>query len=109
MSKMQRTKGAAWEREVAKRFREALPDVEIRRNLQTQGGRAVGNDLVVPGYSVECKAGKLPNPRAALEQAERDSKGGIPVAVIKDDRQPPFVCLRLAAFLEMVKQLGGKT
>ncbi len=107
MGKSQRVKGATWERAVAAMFREAMPDVEIRRNLQTQGGKAVGNDLVVPGYAIECKAGKLPNPRAALAQAERDSKGGIPVAIIKDDRQPPFVCLRLDAFLEMVRRLGG--
>ncbi len=109
MSKMQRAKGASWEREVARLFREAMPEADIRRNLQSQGGRATGNDLVVPGFAVECKVGKMPNPRAALAQAESDSKGGVPVAIIKDDRKNPFVVLRLSAFLEMVRKLGGKS
>jgi len=110
MGKSQRTKGAAWEREVAIRFREAMPGAEIRRNLQSQGGAAVGNDLVVPMFGIECKAGKLPNPRAALDQAVRDAcKDLYPVAVIKDDRKPPFVAMRLDHFLEMVAEWWRET
>jgi len=110
VSKYQRTKGAAFERKVAALFREAMPGAECRRNLQPQGGRVAGNDLVVPMFGVECKVGKLPNPRAALLQAERDASPELyPIAVVQDDRQPPFVVVRLEAFLEMVGEWWRET
>jgi len=105
MSNSQRIKGASWERAVAAMFREAMPGAEIRRNLQPQGGSAVGSDLLVPGFAPECKVGKMPNPRAALTQAERDAKPGqCPIGIIKDDRQPPFVVLRLDVFMDFVQE-----
>lgn len=110
MSKYQRTKGAAFERKVARLFQEAMPGAECRRNLQPQGGSVAGNDLVVPMFGVECKIGKLPNPRAALAQAERDAPPELyPVAVVQDDRQSPFVVMRLDAFLEMVGEWWRET
>ena len=53
----------------------------------------------------EAKAGKKPNPREALKQAQNDaSTGKIPCAILKDDRQEPFCVLPLDAFLEVLKR-----
>ena len=107
-----RAKGAAWEREVGKRIDAAL-GTETRRNLQPQGGRAVGSDLVVTRdglrlpLSIECKHGIKPSPRAALAQCQRDSMpGDWPVAVIKDDgSRQPMAVLALDDLLEMLAPL----
>lgn len=110
MSASQRTKGHNWEREVARRFREIMPDVEVRRGQQGWGGEQ-GADVEVPGFWVECKVGKLTNPRAALKQADEDrlaagerGVGRRPLAVCKDDRKPPFVMLSLEDFLDLVAE-----
>ncbi len=105
MSKSQRTKGAAWERAVRDFFIEAMPGATVRRGLgQARSGGEVA-DVDCPVFWVECKVGKMPNPRAALEQAkEAAAPGRIPIAVVKDDRHEPFVCLALDDFLDFVKE-----
>ena len=52
------------------------------------------------------KHGIMPNPRAALKQATADSciNGKIPVAIVKDNRKKPFVVMRYADWLEVVKE-----
>lgn len=104
MSASQRRKGAAFERENVLAFREALPGVDVKRGFQSRSGEEVP-DVDADPFWIECKVGKLPNPRAALKQAQGDAKPGrIPVAVIKDDRCAPFVVLSRADFLELVQQ-----
>jgi hypothetical protein len=104
MSKMQREKGKRWERDVATLFREAMPGAEIKRGWQTRSGSDAA-DVECPLYWLECKVGKMPNPRAALKQAtEAAPKGRVPVAIVKDDRQEPFVCLSLDNFMDMVRE-----
>jgi len=105
MGKRSRDKGAQWERDVAKLFAAALPGVDCRRTgyMQVDDG-AFMPDVYTGGiFHIECKVGKLPNPRAALAQAAQASKGyAIPIAVIKDDRRAPFVTLSLMDFLGIV-------
>jgi len=98
-----RRKGHTWERAVAAKFREVMPGAEIKRGFQTRGGGAEEADVEMPYFHVECKVGKLPNPRAALAQAVRDRQPGkMPIAVVKDDRKPPFVVLHLDDFLDLI-------
>lgn len=62
-------------------------------------------DVSVPGFWVECKVGKAPPLRPALEQAivaMGDRKGMWPVAVVKEDRYPATVTMRMDDFLELV-------
>ena len=100
-----RRKGHSFERKVAQRMREAMPGVEIKRGLQSRGGGAEEADVEMPFLHVECKIGKRPSPRAALSQAVRDAKPGkIPIAVVQDDRQEPFVVLRLDDFLDALNE-----
>lgn len=103
MGRGQVEKGKRWEREVARRMREVMPDVDVRRGYQRYGADQA--DVEVPALWIECKVGAKPNPRAALAQAERDAPyGRWPVAVIKDDRGRPFVAMGLDCFLELVGQ-----
>lgn len=106
MGKSQRDKGKRWEQAVARMFREAMPGVSVRRGWQSRSG-SDAPDVEVPKWWVECKSGKMPNPRAALRQAVEATDGRTPVAVIKDDRQEPFVAMRLADFLELVREVGS--
>ena len=103
MGKMQRNKGARWERDLAKLFAGAMPGANVRRGLCQVRDSSEMADVENPVFWVEAKVGKKPNPRAALKQAvEAAPKGRVPVAVIKDDRQTPFVAMQLEDFLDFV-------
>lgn len=104
MSKSQRTKGHSWEREVARRFRE-IGFSEAKRGLQTRGGAAECPDVHAGPFDVECKVGKRPPIRQALDTAtEHARRGQIGIAVIKEDRKPPFVVIGLDDFLDLVQE-----
>jgi len=108
-----RVKGHNFEREVSHLFRLALrtDSSEVKRGLsQPRGGTAEEPDVVLPEYAplwLECKVGKLTNPRAALKQAQKALKDQkvkkIPVAVCKDDRTEPVAMLPLTAFAALVQ------
>ena len=99
----QRRKGRAFEQELVQQFREALPEVEVKRGLQSRSGRETA-DVDAPPFWVEAKRGKKPNVRGALAQAvETAPQGRIPVAVIRDDRAPAFAVLPLDHFLQMAR------
>lgn len=113
MGASQRRKGHAWERDVARAFREALglSDKAVKRGLsQPRGGTAEEPDVILPPglpWWVECKVGARVNPAGALDQAragiraaESDKR---PLAVCKPDRRPPFVALELADFLRLLQ------
>lgn len=95
-----RRKGIDFERWVAQQYREWWPSLDVFRGQQGDGARDpdVNHDLL---WS-ECKRGRRPNIRAALEQAIRDTDGRIPVAVTKADRDQPIASLRLTDFLALV-------
>ncbi len=106
MSKYQRTKGHAWEREVARRMRECMPGCNAKRGLQTQGGAADVPDVEMDGpLHIECKVGAKPPVRRALNTAVTTCPDGkIPVAVIKEDRKVPYVVLQLEDFEEFLRE-----
>jgi hypothetical protein len=101
---LSRRKGHDFERALVHRFREAMPGAEVRRGLQCREG-AEAADVDCPVFWIEAKRGRKPNVRAALRQAQEAApKGRMPVAVIRDDRQPAFVLLGLDDFLELVRE-----
>lgn len=100
-----RTKGHNFERWVANRLRAVFNGRTIQRGLQTRHGNGeTVPDVECPVFWVECKVGARPSPRAALAQAMRDAaKGRSPVAIIKDDRQKPFVVMDFEDWLELTQ------
>src|SRR5688572_16833521 len=75
MGAMQRRKGHAFERDIAKAYRAKWPELasEIRRSQQAHS--AFEPDVVVPGVPLwtECTVGVAPDPKRKLLQAERDT------------------------------------
>lgn len=105
MSARSRNKGAAYERELVHRFRDAMPGANVQRGLGQCRSAGEVADVDVPHFWIEAKRGRLPNPRAALAQAqEAAAPGRIPVAVIRDDRAEAFVALSLDDFLDLVRE-----
>jgi hypothetical protein len=105
MGKLSRTKGANYERSLSKLFKEKMHGADIRRGLQFRGAsKDVVADVENPIFWIECKRGIKPSVRGALKQAiaDSDKTGKIPLAVIRDDKQPAFCVLLLDDFLEFV-------
>ena len=101
---MSRRKGAAYERELVQRFREAMPGAEVKRGFQCRSGEEAA-DVECPVFWVESKRGRKPNVRGALKQAsDAAPEGRIPIAVIRDDRSEAFVALALEDFLDFVRE-----
>ena len=99
-----RNKGRVWERALVKRFREAMPDAEIKRGMQYRSGEEAP-DVEMPCFWVEAKHHNRTNIKAALRQAiEAALKGRWPIAVCKDDHQPPVVAMLLDDFLDLVSE-----
>ena len=99
-----RRKGANFERDLVQRFREVMPDANIRRGLQYRTGEEAP-DVDCPVFWPELKRGKQPNVRSALRQAtEAAPPGRIPIAIIRDDHAESFVALSLDDFLEFVAE-----
>ncbi len=121
MGASQRTKGHAWERDVARRFRErlGLSAEQVKRGLsQPRGGTGEEPDVVLPDslpWWVECKVGARVNPVGAMQQARdgiaQAKSSRRPLAICKPDRQTPFVAIELDDFLDLlwtVQQLQGE-
>lgn len=109
MGTMQRRKGMKWEQEVARRFAAAGWDGAKRGIGQPRAGNEVP-DVDVPTLWPECKHGQKTNPRAALAQATKAAgkTGRVPVAITRDNGEPPIVTLRLDDFLELVPPPGDR-
>ena len=99
-----RRKGADFERELVRIFREVMPAAGVRRGLQARSGDEVP-DVDLPCFWLEAKRHRRTNLKAALTQAiDAAPKGRWPLAVCKDDRQPALVCMQLDDFLELVEE-----
>ena len=106
MGKYSRDKGARFEREIANRLKEVFGPRTTRSSGQCFKGD-LRADVDCPEIWVECKVGKRPNIKAALEQAEEAEAGAktgkSPVAICKWDRQEPIASMRLDFFIELIK------
>ncbi len=115
MGKSQRTKGAVFEREVARFFSERL-GCDFKRNIgQARDG---GNDIDVGPLVIECKRRKsLKTIEGWLDQADRAamarSLAHVPVVVARSDDNSAFVILSLDDFYilaapEIRRALAGR-
>jgi Holliday junction resolvase len=99
MGKMQRNKGAAYEREIVHALVERGWDAA--RNLtQTREG---GADIILQDFILECKRRAKISLYDWLDQATLAAKGRKrPVVVARADRRESVVILRLDDFLDLV-------
>ena len=100
--KGRRAKGAAFERDVANRFREVWPGAE-RNIAQTRTAAKEGGDVLGVPFHVECKKGRA-DIQAAMRQAMDDCDGSAPCVVVScRDRAPEgvLVTMRWADWLAM--------
>lgn len=112
-----RSKGAAFQAELAKRWRDSrlYPDAASTQGAQTRSGRRIGKtppDVEGTPFWVEAKHTRAANPVGALRQAERerktagDSRPAIAVVRPNGDRLVgPVVCMRLETFEELMATL----
>lgn len=91
-----RSKGHAWEREVAKILAVVWPKRDVRRCIaQSRTAAREGCDVDGTPWWVECKVGAAPDLVAALRQSEEDSDERPCVVIAKADRRQPVAFLRL--------------
>jgi Holliday junction resolvase len=88
MSKMQRTKGAAGERELFALLSEQLGVIVTRNLTQTRGGGA--DALDVPGWAIECKRQETVSIASwwTQTQMQADQTGRRPVLFYRQSRKP---------------------
>jgi hypothetical protein len=105
MGNKSRRKGHDFERWVAAQLRKLWPTAE--RGLQYRDGAGCPDVRGCPPYHIECKRGARPSPRAALRQATEDAQNNwVPVAIIKDDRESPFVVMHFRDWYDLVDGCG---
>ena len=111
MGKYKREKGARFERDIANVLKQVFGPKTIRSSGQCFSGDTRA-DVDCPEIWVECKVGKRPNIKAALEQAEEaSSTNGSDkkcVAICKWDREPATATMRLTDFVEILKLAYGE-
>lgn len=103
MGKMQRTKGATFERLIAGMFREIYP--EARRGIGQARSASEVPDVDIPGWWPECKHGKAPSWRAAYAQASRASlkTNRTPLVITRDNGGPIMVHIDIITFLDVLR------
>ena len=103
MGKMQRDKGARYERELAARLREY--GYESRRTCQKDG--AVEPDVIgLPGIHIEAKHQEKMHLYDWMEQAVRDAgkTGGKPVVMHKQNYKETLVTMRFDDWMELYQE-----
>ncbi len=99
MGRMQRDKGANYERELANELKPFFPS--SRRGIGQARSASEVSDVEGTPFWIEAKRGKQPNVRAAFRQAQAATDGRPVLVVIRDDNQPAFVSMLLDDFKKM--------
>jgi hypothetical protein len=100
-----RRKGVEFEREVVRRLAAVFGRAFVRHGVKSAAGHPPA-DVVVPRMWIECKSHRRANPRAALRQADGGARaeGRWPVAVCKDNGQPPLVTMSFEDFVALLRE-----
>ena len=103
MSKSQRTKGAAAERELAGIFRDAL-GLDVQRNLGA--ARAGGDDITLGRYRIEAKnCAKLSLPAWLRQAAEQCTQpGDVPVVAFRQRGGQWYVVVEVEHFVTLIRE-----
>lgn len=105
MGSMQRRKGAAGERELARILREA-GFTGARRGQQYSGTETSADVIGLPGIHIECKRSETFRLYDALEQARRDTgkSGDAPAVFHRRNGKPWVVVMELDDWLDMYRR-----
>ena len=100
MGKMQRTKGATFEREIVNLLKSK--GYNASRNLEQV--RSGGGDIDLPRWLIECKRyAKIGRVYEWLEQAITSASGSQkPIVVARADNEEAIVIMRLTDFMEVM-------
>ena len=102
MTKMQRNKGAQFEREVADSVSDWL-GIDCKRKLGA--ARDGGDDIQVGPFRIECKRHETTKVWEWYEQARSNSKAGeeIPVVVFRRSRSEAMALVSFADFMRLMR------
>jgi Holliday junction resolvase len=100
--KASRRKGAGFERDLAKRWRDNGLFPEAKRGLMQSRCAREAPDVEGTPYWVEAKCGKKPRLYAAFDQAAAATDGRPLLVVAKRDRRETVVVMRLEDFEALV-------
>ena len=101
MSKLNRQRGASYEREVANEIFDKL-GIRIRRNLKQYQVKDEG-DLILGKYLIECKRRRKIAVYDFVEQAEKACEAGqIPLVVMREDGGNSLALLRFSDLLTLL-------
>jgi Holliday junction resolvase len=101
MGKLQRQRGAGFEREIVNDLAETL-GVKTRRNL-TQYQVSGEGDLIVGNYVIECKRRREIAVYKFMEQAEQAcSKEQTPIVLMRADGEKTLAMMRWADFMKLL-------
>lgn len=112
MSKLSRTKGHNFEREMAQAINAAIPGAQAKRCLiETQQGNQ-GDLVSTLALAVQCKVGAVPPIYPAIDQAIAAARPGeLPVALIRRNarggKKYDLAVLRIADFLALYAEAKG--
>ena len=103
MTKMQRNKGASYEREVAQELSDWL-GVDCKRKLGA--ARDGGDDIQVGQFRIECKRHETTKVWEWYEQARTNAVGGeeIPVVVFRRSRSESMALLSFTDFMRLMRE-----
>lgn len=104
MSKMARTKGLNFERQIAQALRVVYPS--CRRHLENhEDDAAHGADLLFTGpYRVQCKRLRKYVSLSAIKEVKADELlGQVPVLVTQGDHERILVALPFEEFVRLIK------
>lgn len=98
-----RQKGAAGERELARKLREEGYD--CRRGQQFSGANGDADVVGLPGIHIECKRVERLNLEDAMAQSRRDAREGeIPVVMHRKTRSPWLVTTTLEDWITIYRE-----
>lgn len=95
-----RNKGAAYEREIAKKLREY--GYKARRGQQYSGANGDADVIGLEGVHLECKRTERTDLYGWLAQAERDARDGeLPVVVHRKNNSKSLVIMDFDVFMKL--------
>lgn len=101
-----RAKGAAGERELARKLKEY--GYETRRGQQYSGANGDADVVGLPSVHIECKRVERLNLEDAMSQSKADARDGeAPVVMHRKNNSEWLVTMRLVEWMEMYKEWRG--